>query len=108
MSIDELSDEIDDEYRSLPDELSITLDRQAKNELAFLRAVLGTDAPDELIRRGIHLLFQSTVDMGGMDFHLRRSYDLTYDEYLSGMTYEDMRGGGTYQPPTEDDRRYQF
>ena len=108
MSLDELSSEIEDEYASLPDELTVSLDRQTKNELAFLRTVLGTEEPDELLRRAIHLLFQSTVDVGGMDFHLRRSFDITYDEYLSGMTYDEMRGGNNYQPPTEDDRRYQF
>ena len=108
MSLDELSSEIEAEYDALPDEMTVALDRQSKNELAFLQTVLGTEETDELLRRAIHLLFQSTVDVGGMDFHLRQSFDITYDEYLSGMTYDEMRGGGSYQPPTEDDRRYQF
>lgn len=107
MSLDALSSAIESEYGDIDEHLSITLDRQARNELAMLRAVFGTESLDELIQRGIHLLFQSTVDTGGLDFQLRREYDVTYDEYLSGMTYEEMRGGN-YQPPTEDDRRYQF
>ena len=107
MSLDELSDEIETAYGDIDEIEQVTLDRQTRNELAMLRAVFQTDSLDELLERGVHLLFQSTVDTGGMDFHLRRQFDVTYDEYLSGMTYEEMRGGN-YQPPTEDDRRYQF
>ena len=107
MSLDELSGDVTREYDALDDSIAIELDRQTKHELAMLRAVLGTENLDDLVRRGIHVLFQGTVDTGGLDFHLRQEYDLTYDEYLSGMTYDEMRGG-SYAPPTEDDRRYQF
>ena len=107
MSLDELSSEIESRYADLPDSHEVTLDRQTKNELAMLCAVFDTDSIDELLTRGVHLLYQSTVDTGGLDFHLRRTYDVTYDEYLTGMTYEEMRGG-TFPTQTEDDRRYQF
>ena len=107
MSLDDLSDDVQERYGEIDEEESISLDRQTRNELAMLQSVFETDSLDELMKRGIHLLFQSTVDTGGLDFHLRREYDVTYDEYLSGMTFEEMRGGN-YQPPTEDDRRYQF
>lgn len=107
MSLEDLSDAIETEYAMIEDEHDLSLDRQTRNELAMLRTLFGTGDVDELIQRAVHLLFQSTVDTGGMDFHLRRQFDVTYDEYLSGMTFEEMRGGN-YQPPTEDDRRYQF
>jgi hypothetical protein len=34
---------------------------------------------------------------------------VTYDEYLSGMTFEEMTGGQQFpQQQQKDDRRYQF
>lgn len=107
MTLEDLSDDVSTEYEALDDSVTIELDRQTKHELAMLSAALGTTELDDLIRRGVHVLFQGTVETGGLDFHLRQEYDLTYDEYLSGMTYDEMRGG-SYAPPTEDDRRYQF
>lgn len=107
MTLEKLSEDVSTAYEAIPSTLTIEIDRQTKHELAMLQATLGTEELDELIRRGIHVLFQGTVDTGGLDFHLRQEYDLTYDEYLSGMTYDEMRGGA-YSPPTEDDRRYQF
>lgn len=107
MTLDELSEDVTTEFEGIADRLEVELDRETKHELAMLRAALGTDEVDELVRRGVHVLFQGTVDTGALDFHLRQGYDLTYDEYLSGMTYDEMRGG-SYTPPTEDDRRYQF
>jgi hypothetical protein len=59
------------------------------------------------VRRAVHLLFQSTTDTGRLDFHLRSAYDVTYDEYLSGMTFDEMAGGTQFQG-NDDDRRYQF
>lgn len=110
MSLDDLNGDVESVYADLGEELSVSLDRETRNELATLAAVLDTDDPEELVRRGIHLLFQSTVDTGQLDFQLRRSYDVTYDEYLAGMTYEDMTGGGVNFPTgsSEDARRYQF
>lgn len=109
MSLDDLSADVESAYSNLDDELSIALDGQTKNELALLRAALGPESTDDLVRRAIHLLFQSTTDTGQLDFHLRQDYDVTYDEYLSGMTYEEM-SGGTISPSQPDDkeRRYQF
>lgn len=106
MSLDDLQEDIETAYGSLADEQTVKLDRETKNELAMLAAVFGSDV-DELVQRGIHTLFRTTVDTGDLDFQLRRSYDVTYDEYLSGMTYEEMTGANQY-PQRDDDRRYQM
>jgi len=107
MSLDDLNDDVQDSYGDLTDELSVSLDRETRNELALLEAALEPDDTDELVRRAIHLLFQSTVDTGKLDFQLRSAYDVTYDEYLSGMTFEEMTGADQY-PSMDDERRYQF
>ncbi|WP_435346970.1 hypothetical protein [Haloarchaeobius sp. HRN-SO-5] len=83
------------------------LDRETKNELAMLAAGLGTEDSSELLERAVHLLFQTTVESGKLDFHLRSEYDVTYDEYLAGMTYDEMTGQAAY-PERDDERRYQF
>ncbi|WP_232685988.1 hypothetical protein [Halobacterium zhouii] len=83
------------------------LDRESRTELAMLAAPLDTDT-DELLRRAVHTLFQSTTDRGRLDFHLRSAYDVTYDEYLSGMTYGEMTGEAQFPQSEDDDRRYQF
>lgn len=106
MSLDGLSEDVETAYADLGEELPVSLDRETRNELAVLLTTLDPDDPDELVRRAIHMLFQTTVDTGSLDFHLRRGYDITYDEYLSGMTYQEMTGAP--QPPDNDDRRYQF
>jgi hypothetical protein len=106
MSLDELDEDVKSVYSSLGDDLSVELDRSTKNELAMLAAVTGTDA-DELVRRGIQILFRQTVDTGDLDFTLRREYDVTYDEYLAGMTYDEMTGADQY-PQRDDERRYQM
>lgn len=110
MSLDDLTDDVQSVYAELDDSLTVELDRETKNELAMLVAALDADDEDDLLRRGIHLLFQTAVDLGQLDFHLRTEYDVTYDEYLSGMTYEEMTGGSVGVGPTsdDDDRRYQF
>ncbi|WP_114575865.1 hypothetical protein [Saliphagus sp. LR7] len=107
MSLEELNDDVSTTYSDFGDELSISLDRETRNELALLSSALGPDESDELVRRAIHMLFQSAVETGNLDFHLRSGYDVTYDEYLSGMTYEEMTGGDQY-PAMDDERRYQF
>jgi hypothetical protein len=106
MSLDDLHEDIRAEYGALDDDLTVELDRETRNELAMLTAVLDADR-DELVRRAVHALFRTTVDTGDMDFHLRSRYDLTYDEYLYGDlkdTY-DQRAPSAGDP---DDRRYQF
>nr|WP_242492796.1 hypothetical protein [Halogeometricum borinquense] len=85
----------------------MSFDRETRHELAMLAAAFETDETDELVRRAVHLLFQTTVDRGTLDFHLRQGYDVTYDEYLSGMTYEEMTGQNQY-PQRDDERRYQM
>ncbi|WP_254821623.1 hypothetical protein [Haloglomus halophilum] len=110
MSLDELSADIEATYAELGEAMDLSLDRETRNELALLAAAYDPDELDELVRRGVHMLFQSAVETGNIDFHLRSGYDVTYDEYLSGMTYEEMTGGaaGAGGPPDRDDtRRYQ-
>jgi hypothetical protein len=107
MSLDELTEDVTDEYSALDDDFTISLDRETKNELAMLAAAFDTDDPAELIRRGVHLLYRQTVDSGDLDFHLRSGYDVTYDEYLSGMTYDEMTGGDSL-PSLDDSNRYRM
>lgn len=106
MGLDELDDEMIDHYSDLGEEFTVALDRETKNELAMLLAAFGDD-PDELFRRGIHAVFQQAIQTGNLDFHLRSEYDVTYDEYLAGATYEEMTGGTQY-PERDDERRYQM
>ena len=108
MSLDDLNSDVESAYSDLDDDLSIALDSQTKNELAVLTASLGPESTDDLVCRAVHLLFQSTTDTGQLDLHLRRNYDVTYDEYLSGMTYEEMSGGISPTQPDDNERRYQF
>jgi hypothetical protein len=107
MGLDELDADVTSAYSDLNDRIEVALDRETKNELAMLTAAFDPDDSDELVRRAIHMLFRSTVDRGDMDFHLRRGYDVTYDEYLSGMTYDEMTGADQY-PQRDDERRYQM
>jgi hypothetical protein len=110
MSLDNLGEDIESEYAAMGDSVATSLDRETRNELALLAAAYEPDDLDELVRRGVHMLFQTAVETGNLDFHLRSAYDVTYDEYLSGVTYEEMAGGaGAGGPPERDDtRRYQF
>ncbi|MFC6724534.1 hypothetical protein ACFQE1_09130 [Halobium palmae] len=107
MGLDELNDDVTNAYSNLDDDLSVSLDRETRTELAMLSAVFGTDDVDDLLQRGVHMLFRSTVDTGDMDFQLRGAYDVTYDEYLAGMTYDEMTGQDQY-PQRDDERRYQM
>ncbi|TQQ82560.1 hypothetical protein EGH24_03655 [Halonotius terrestris] len=107
MSLDDLNDDITSQYSDLDDELAVDLDRETKNELAMLAAVFETDEPAELLRRGVHLLYRQAVESGDLDFHLRSAYDVTYDEYLSGMTYDEMAGGDSL-PSLDDENRYRM
>ena len=109
MSLDDLTDDVQDRYSDLGEDLVVELDRETRNELAMLSVALEPGETEELVRRAVHMLFQTAVETGTLDFHLRSGYDVTYDEYLSGMTFEEMTGGGQFpQPQQNDDRRYQF
>lgn len=111
MGLDDLSGDIETAYTDLGEELSVELDTETRNELAMLESAYDPDAPDELLRRAIHMLFQRAVETGNLDFHLRSGYDVTYDEYLSGLTYDEMAGndaGGDFLANDDDARRYQF
>ncbi|PSP55459.1 hypothetical protein BRC82_05860 [Halobacteriales archaeon QS_1_67_19] len=109
MSLDDLQDDVEAAYADLDEELSVALDRETRNELAMLSAALEPETTDELVRRAVHMLFQTAVETGNLDFHLRGEYDVTYDEYLSGMTFDEMTGGQQFpQQQQKDDRRYQF
>ncbi|TYT61822.1 hypothetical protein [Natrialba swarupiae] len=107
MTLEELTEEIEESYTDFDDDLSVSLDRETRNELAVLETALEPEETDELVRRAIHMLFQTTVETGKMDFHLRSGFDVTYDEYLSGMTFDEMTGADQY-PTMDDERRYQF
>jgi hypothetical protein len=106
MSLDDLNADVKAAYSDLGDEMTVDLDRETRNELAMLLAAFDGDET-ELVRRAIHALYRSTVDTGDLDFHLRQGYDVTYDEYLSGMTYDEMTGADQY-PQRDDERRYQM
>ncbi|MFB6106788.1 MAG: hypothetical protein ABEJ70_07425 [Halobacteriaceae archaeon] len=106
MSLEDLVDDVESANHELRD-ATVAFDRETRTELALLVAALGPESATELVRRGVHMLFQSTVDTGKLDFHLRSEYDVTYDEYLSGMTYEEMTGADQF-PQRDDERRYQF
>ncbi|MFB6198712.1 MAG: hypothetical protein ABEI52_10665 [Halobacteriaceae archaeon] len=101
MSLDELRDDIEDTHSVIE---SDALDAEARTELAMLLAAFDADE-DDLLRRAVHLLFQTSVDMGKLDFHLRNEYGVTYDEYLAGMTFDEMAGAPQER---DDERRYQF
>lgn len=107
MSLDQLNDDVTAAYSDIGNSLDVDLDRETRNELATLAAVFGTDDPSELVRRGVHALFRQTVDTGDLDFQLRNAYDVTYDEYLAGMTYDEMTGQDTV-PQLDDERRYRM
>ncbi|WP_293027599.1 hypothetical protein [Natronococcus sp.] len=107
MSLEDLNDDVQESYGDVGSELSVALDRETRNELALLEAALEPEETDELVRRAIHMLFQTTVETGKLDFQLRSGYDVTYDEYLSGMSYDEMTGADQY-PSMDDERRYQF
>jgi hypothetical protein len=110
MSLDDLQADVKNEYGDLGDEIGVDLDGETRNELAMLNAAFDPEETDELVRRAVHALFQRVVETGNLDFHLRGGYDVTYDEYLSGMTFDEMTGGGQSFPQQQqkDDRRYQF
>ncbi|SDQ61013.1 hypothetical protein [Natronobacterium texcoconense] len=107
MSLEDLNEDVQESYSAFGDELAVSLDRETKNELALLETALEPEETDELVRRAIHMLFQSNVETGKLDFHLRSGFDVTYDEYLSGMTFDEMTGADQY-PSMDDERRYQF
>jgi len=107
VSLDDLVDDVHAANAELKD-AAVTLDRESRTELAMLVAALDPTDPDDLVRRAIHALFDSYVQSGKLDFNLRTAYDATYDEYLAGMSYDEMTGADQY-PQTEDDgRRYQY
>lgn len=106
MGLDDLETDVETAYGDLGEDLPVALDRETRNELALLLTAYDPDDSDELVRRAIHMLFQTAVETGNLDFHLRSTYDVTYDEYLSGMTFDEMTGNAF--PQTDDDRRYQF
>jgi hypothetical protein len=109
MGLEELSGDIETAYSDLGEELAVELDTETRNELAMLETAYDPGDSDELVRRAIHMLFQTAVETGNLDFHLRSGYGVTYDEYLSGMTYDEMAGGGEeFLASDTEARRYQF
>jgi len=57
MSLDDLTDEVTDSYTGIGDDLTVSLDRETRNELALLETALEPEETDELVRRAIHMLF---------------------------------------------------
>ncbi|CCQ36480.1 uncharacterized protein Nmlp_2312 [Natronomonas moolapensis 8.8.11] len=117
MGLDDLAGDVETAYAELGGELAVELDAETRNELAMLESAYDPDDADELLRRAVHVLFQDAVETGNLDFHLRSGYDVTYDEYLSGMTYDEMAGGagagagagsGDVFGGDDNARRYQF
>ncbi|AGN02159.1 hypothetical protein L593_11070 [Salinarchaeum sp. Harcht-Bsk1] len=109
MTLEDLEADVQATYDALNEDLELALDEETRRELTMLQTVLDAEDADEIVKRAVHLFFQSTVETGRLDFHLRSTYDVTYDEYLSGMTYDEMTGAGQFPQPAEnDDRRYQF
>jgi hypothetical protein len=108
MSLETLEEDLGEVFEDIGEEIDVDLDRETRNELAILVAALEPDDTDELLRRAVHMLFQTAVETGNLDFHLRSQYDVTYDEFLSGMTFDEMTGGQFPQQQQNDDRRYQF
>jgi hypothetical protein len=108
MSLDDLTSDIEAEYADLGEDITVGLDRETRNELAMLSVALDPEETGELVRRAIHMFFQTTVETGRLDFNLRSGHEVTYDEYLSGMTFDEMTGGQFPQQQQNDDRRYQF
>lgn len=107
MGLDELDSAVESAGSELGETVTIELTQEMQQELGMLMAVLDADAGD-LIERAVHLLFQSAVDTAKLDFHLRQEFDVMYDEYLSGMTFDEMTGGNITYPQPDDERRYQF
>jgi hypothetical protein len=105
VSLEDLDAAVREAYGDIDEERTVTLDRETRNELAMLAAALETDV-DELVRRGVHALFRTAVDTGDLDFNLRRGFDVTYDEYLAGVTYDEMTGADQFPQRDDDDRRY--
>jgi hypothetical protein len=109
MGLDDLSADIEETHSDLGEELDVDLDTETRNELAMLLNVYDPDDPDELIRRAVHMLFQSAVETGNLDFHLRSGYDVTYDEYLYAMSKDTLAQQGDGFPAEDNNaRRYQF
>lgn len=78
------------------------MDGQTRDELAFLAAVLGTDA-DEVMRRAVHEHLRVLLGNQILDAHLRQKYDVTYDEYLVGQEMDDF---GVQRPRDDDGRGF--
>lgn len=108
MSLAELTEDVESAYTDIDDEQSVSLDRETRHELAMLSAAFGTDDTDELLRRAVHLLFQTTVDRGTLDFHLRQEHDVTYDEYLYATSKNTSADQGNTRPGDDGPQRYQF
>jgi len=105
MSLDDLDDDVTATNAELK-ALDVELDRETRTELAMLATALDTEDPSDLVERAVHQLFQMTAETGKLDFHLRSHYDVTYDEYLSGMTFDEMAGGAQF-PDEDGSFRYQ-
>jgi hypothetical protein len=101
MGLDELNAQVERNRRALGDEVRVPLDGQARDELALLGAVLGTDA-DEVVSDAVHEYLRVLLGNQVLDAHLRQKYGVAYNEYLAGREMDDLQ-----QPrePRDDDGR---
>jgi hypothetical protein len=90
VTLENLTDDVEQTYAELAD---VDVDEEARRELTMLATAFDADDPAALVERAIHLLFQTSVDTGRLDFHLR-------------STYVEMAGAPP--APDDDERRYQF
>jgi hypothetical protein len=93
MGLDELEAQVERNRRALGEETRVPLDGQARDELALLAAVLGTDA-DDVVRDAVHEYLRVLLGNQVLDAHLRRKYDVAYDEYLAGREIDDAQPAG--------------
>lgn len=108
MELEALNEAITAAYERIEVDLDVAIDEQTRTELALLCAVYDTDDVDDIVRRAIHLFVQHALETGSVDLQLRQRYGLTYDEYLSGMTYDEMMDPVFPAPPDDEERRYRF
>jgi len=92
MGVDELNAQVERNRRALGDEVEIPLDGRTRDELSLLSTVMGSDA-DEVVRDAVHEYLRALLREQILDAHLRRRYDVTYNEYLAGREMDEVSGG---------------
>lgn len=91
MSLEDLETNVEETAEALDGGVEVSLDGQTRDELAFLCAVLDT-SPGEVLRTGVHEHLRMLLGNQVLDIHLRKKYDVTYDEYLVGQEVDEVEG----------------